>query len=139
MAKAKNKDVNEIQVFEDFTDEEVMTISKYSEKKFYQRDEIVFEEKTKDASLYVVLKGRLQAFAHTDEGEKIPLSYIEQGEVFGELSFLDGKQRSATSRCWVTSTNKKEIWRFNKKIPSYFFQIDYGFSKSGKFKIKKCR
>lgn len=121
MAKAKNKDVNEIQVFEDFTDEEVMTISKYSEKKFYQRDEIVFEEKTKDASLYVVLKGRLQAFAHTDEGEKIPLSYIEQGEVFGELSFLDGKQRSATilavADVELLQLTRKKFEDLTKKFP----------------------
>lgn len=97
MAKSKTKnETNEIQVFEDFTDSEVLTISKYSEKKFFQRDEIVFEEKSKDDSLYVVLKGRLQAFAHTEAGDRIPLSHIEQGEVFGELSFLDGKQRSAT-------------------------------------------
>jgi CRP-like cAMP-binding protein len=93
MAKAAS---NEIQVFEDFTDEEVLTISHYSEKKFYQRDEVVFKEKSKDASLYVVLSGKLEALAHTSDQKRISLSFIDEGEVFGELSFLDGKIRSAT-------------------------------------------
>lgn len=87
---------NEIQVFEDFSDKEVLTISKFSEKKFYQRDETVFKEKSVDASLYVVLKGKLEAIAHTSDNKKISLSIIDEGEVFGELSFLDGKMRSAT-------------------------------------------
>lgn len=95
MAKAKSAS-NEIQVFEDFTDDEVLTISHYSEKKYYQRDEVVFKEKSKDASLYVVLSGKLEALAHTAEKKKISLSFIDEGEVFGELSFLDGKIRSAT-------------------------------------------
>jgi CRP-like cAMP-binding protein len=94
MAKASSS--NEIQVFEDFTDDEVLTISHYSEKKFYQRDEVVFKEKSKDASLYVVLSGKLEALAHTSDNKKISLSFIDEGEVFGELSFLDGKIRSAT-------------------------------------------
>jgi hypothetical protein len=94
MAKASSS--NEIQVFEDFTDDEVLTISHYSEKKFYQRDEVVFKEKSKDASLYVVLSGKLEALAHTSDHKKISLSFIDEGEVFGELSFLDGKIRSAT-------------------------------------------
>lgn len=96
MAKAKAPVVNEIQVFEEFTDKEVLTISKFSEKKYFQRTEIVFQENSVDSSLYVVLKGQLEALAHTSEGKKISLSMIDEGEVFGELSFLDGKSRSAT-------------------------------------------
>lgn len=93
MAKAAT---NEIQVFEDFTDDEVKIIYQFSERKFYQRDEVVFKEKSKDGSLYVVLSGTLEAVAHTSDKKKISLSSISEGEVFGELSFLDGKQRSAT-------------------------------------------
>lgn len=93
MAKAT---ANEIQVFEDFSDKEVITISKFSEKKYYQRDEVIFKEKSKDTSLCVVLKGKLEVIAHTSDNKQISLSEIEEGEVFGELSFLDGKARSAT-------------------------------------------
>ena len=94
--KVKKENSNEIQVFEEFTNEEVRVISNYSEKKYYQRGEVVFKEDSKDDSLYVVLKGQLEVFAHTKEGKKIKLSTIVTGEVFGELSFLDGKPRSAT-------------------------------------------
>lgn len=96
MAKATAPVANEIQVFEEFTDKEVLTISKFSEKKYFQRTEVVFKENSQDASLYVVLKGQLEALAHTSDGKKISLSMIDEGEVFGELSFLDGKARSAT-------------------------------------------
>ena len=72
--KVKKENSNEIQVFEEFTNEEVRVISNYSEKKYYQRGEVVFKEDSKDDSLYVVLKGQLEVFAHTKEGKKIKLS-----------------------------------------------------------------
>jgi len=89
------EEVTEVQVFEDFTDDEVITISNYSQKKFYQRDELVFEEKSEDTSLYIVLSGELEVLVKTPENKEVSLSFIEEGEVFGELSFLDGKKRSA--------------------------------------------
>ena len=98
MAKTSSKKVatNEIQVFEEFTDDEVKIIYHYSARTHYQRDEVVFKEKSTEASLYVVLKGKLEAIAYTSDKKKIMLSAIDEGEVFGELSFLDGKERSAT-------------------------------------------
>ncbi len=98
MAKTASKKAatNEIQVFEEFTDDEVKTIYHYSARTHYQRDEVVFKEKSTEASLYVVLKGKLEAIAYTSDKKKIMLSAIDEGEVFGELSFLDGKERSAT-------------------------------------------
>ena len=50
-------------------------ISKFSEKKYYQRDEVVFKEKSKDTSLCVVLKGKLEAIAHTSDNKKISLLF----------------------------------------------------------------
>jgi CRP-like cAMP-binding protein len=87
--------ITEVQVFEDFTDDEVLTISNYSQKKFYQREEVIFEEKSEDTSLYIVLSGELEVLAKTSENKEVSLSFIDEGEVFGELSFLDGKKRSA--------------------------------------------
>jgi len=93
MAKSSKKEKSEIQVFENFTDNDVVIIFNFSEKNFYQRDEIVFKEKSKDASLYIVLSGKLEAITHSPDGKgRISLSFIEEGEVFGELSFLESKQ-----------------------------------------------
>ncbi|GIW23548.1 MAG: hypothetical protein KatS3mg068_2555 [Candidatus Sericytochromatia bacterium] len=87
--------ITEVQVFEDFTDDEVLTISNYSYKKFYQRGEVIFEEESDDTSLYIVLAGQLEVLVKTEGKKEISLSFIDEGEVFGELSFLDGRKRSA--------------------------------------------
>jgi len=112
MAKSSKKEKSEIQVFENFTDNDVVIIFNFSEKNFYQRDEIVFKEKSKDASLYIVLSGKLEAITHSPDGKgRISLSFIEEGEVFGELSFLDGKARSAT----IVAVTDVELLKISKQ------------------------
>lgn len=46
-------------------------------------------------ALYVVLGGRAKVCLVSEQGKEIILSFIEPGQVFGEMSLLDGLPRSA--------------------------------------------
>jgi len=46
--------------------------------------------------LLFLLAGRLQVVDMTEEGREIGLSFLEQGDYFGELSIIDGDTRSAS-------------------------------------------
>lgn len=46
-------------------------------------------------ALYVVLSGRAKVCLVSEQGKEIILSFIEPGQVFGEMSLLDGLPRSA--------------------------------------------
>jgi uncharacterized membrane protein len=48
-------------------------------------------------SLYVIRSGRMELYIRDTAGQKIVLSHLEQGEIFGELALLDGGARTATA------------------------------------------
>lgn len=64
---------------------------------FFDGDTILAEGTVSDA-LYFVLRGTLEVSKRDDSGVDRPLARLEQGAVFGEMSFLDGLEASATVR-----------------------------------------
>lgn len=58
--------------------------------------EVVFHVDDPGGILYVIRQGCVEAFLKDDTGERIVLETPGPGEVFGELSFLDGGARSAS-------------------------------------------
>jgi len=58
--------------------------------------EVVFHVDDPGGTLYVIRQGCVEVFLKDDTGERLVLETPGQGEVFGELSFLDGGARSAS-------------------------------------------
>ncbi|MFL6232894.1 MAG: DUF1003 domain-containing protein [Thermoanaerobaculia bacterium] len=58
--------------------------------------EVVFYVDDPGGTLYVIRQGCVEVFLKDDTGERIVLETPGPGEVFGELSFLDGGARSAS-------------------------------------------
>ncbi len=63
-----------------------------------KRGEVVVREGDTSGGLFAVLSGFLKAASMDPDGREVVLSIMGKGEVFGELSVLDGKPRSATVR-----------------------------------------
>ncbi len=89
----------QVSIFADFLDEEVYIIGQFAEQVAVEAETDVFSEGSHDRSLYVVIDGCLQAVIHPAQGEALVVGEILPGDVFGELSFLDGLTRTATVRC----------------------------------------
>jgi uncharacterized membrane protein len=62
-------------------------------------------------SLYIVRRGRVQVFAEDDIGEDIVLGESESGDVFGEISMLDGGPRTATA----VAIEPSEVFRLDRE------------------------
>jgi uncharacterized membrane protein len=58
--------------------------------------ELVFEVNDPGGIMYVIRSGRVEVFFKDDTGERIVLENPGPGEVFGEISFLDGGGRTAS-------------------------------------------
>ena len=58
--------------------------------------QILIKQGKKDDSLYVVIKGRLQVNRETGGGDSVTLACIREGEMAGEMGFLDDSEHSAT-------------------------------------------
>jgi len=62
----------------------------------YRARQVVVWEGEADGGLFAVVSGFLKAVSSEADGKDVVLSIMGKGEVFGELSVLDGKPRSAS-------------------------------------------
>ena len=78
--------------------------------------EIIFSEGDGGDGAYFIMEGRLKVVALSQGGQEILLGEIEQGEIFGEMSLIDDKPRSATvvadSRCRLAFIAKEAFNEF---------------------------
>ena len=88
-----------VNVFGDFLDEEVFIIGQFAQNMAAKADDVVFTQDSHERALYVVIEGRLAVQIRTADGDALTVGTIEAGDVFGELSFLDGHVRTATIVC----------------------------------------
>ena len=96
--------------FADLTNDELNAISKIVKKKEYKIGETVFKENEDGTSMYVIRKGEVRACKAAPDGELMTLTMMKDGDIFGEMSFLDGRPRSAT----IVSVSHTEVYSIEK-------------------------
>src|ERR1051326_4026684 len=57
--------------------------------------DLIFAKGDPGSSMMAVLKGRVMISTASPDGRQIVLSVFREGEVFGEIALLDGKERTA--------------------------------------------
>lgn len=67
------------------------------EKKFHQKDEMLFEEGQAGECAFIVETGLVEIFKVV-EGETVRLATMGEGELFGEMAVIDGSPRMANAR-----------------------------------------
>ena len=87
--------LSEVPLFQLIDEQERATLADLMSSRSFDKGETIFEEGQPGESLYLVHNGRVQVFCHSDSGEKIILGENEAGDVFGEISLLDGGPRTA--------------------------------------------
>ncbi len=80
------------------TASELGTLANFSEVKRFAAGTYLFREGDAGDEMYVVLEGRVMISKFIPGGGEEALAILDRGDVFGEMSLLDGKPRSADSR-----------------------------------------
>jgi CRP/FNR family cyclic AMP-dependent transcriptional regulator len=62
-----------------------------------EADEVIFHAGDIGDALYIVKSGSVELFVKDTTGQKIVLTVVEKNDLFGELSMLDSRPRSATA------------------------------------------
>ncbi|MBI4948880.1 MAG: cyclic nucleotide-binding domain-containing protein [Deltaproteobacteria bacterium] len=88
--------LRELAFFSDLSDNELAIVSKIIKKKDFKLGDTIFKESEDGASIYVIKKGEVKACKTAPDGELFTLTIMKDGDIFGEMSFLDGRPRSAT-------------------------------------------
>ncbi len=90
--------LRKIPLFELLDNDEVKALAEQLDQKQVYAGQMVFNQGDGGGTMYVVQSGRVEIFLKDDTGEKVILSIVESGGIFGELSLLDNEPRSAGAK-----------------------------------------
>ena len=100
----------EVSLFQLLDDQERATLAEILDVRDFETGDTVFSYGDAGDSLFVVRSGSVQVFVENTEGEKIILGENLPGDLFGEISLLDGGSRTATA----VATEKSECLVLNR-------------------------
>jgi len=86
-----------ISLFKDLSPEALDRMSALLENVSFKVGDTVFHEHEKGDALYVVHSGKIRIWVHDEDGKEVTLAELIPGDFFGEMSVLDGGERSANA------------------------------------------
>jgi CRP/FNR family transcriptional regulator, cyclic AMP receptor protein len=84
-----------VSLFESLSDEELEALSHVTIARTFGKDSIIILAEEEGDTLFIIKRGQVKVSIVSEEGREVILSLLSAGTVFGELSLLDGKPRSA--------------------------------------------
>ena len=75
-------------LFENFTKEEILSISEASSENFYKKGDIVYRQEGKTDNIFFIIKGHVAKFVRYGSNKEIIVAIKGDNSVFGELSPL---------------------------------------------------
>ena len=111
MAQLTENQLNNIPLFSNTSAKERKQIAEKLTLVNFKRDDIVIKEGEEGTCLFLIKSGRVRvATAIEPENEEIVLSYLENGDYFGEMALITGEPRSAT----IIAESDIEVYKLNK-------------------------
>ena len=89
--------LSEVPFFQLLDDDERRELAAVLDEATVKKGETLFKFGDPGDSLYLVSKGEMELYVKDHTGEKIVLIVAKPGDMFGELSLLDGGPRTATA------------------------------------------
>jgi len=115
-----NKLLKEQVLLEDFSNQELTSISKIIQKLNFKKGDYIFKEKEDTKGLYLIHSGRVEIAKFTPDGWKQTLAVFTKGHFFGELSILEKRRHeavaTATENTQIFLIGKKDFERMEKEI-----------------------
>src|SRR6266545_6866870 len=89
--------LKKIPLFMSMDDEERAALAAIMDEAPFKAGQVIFSAEQTGGTFYIVQAGQVELSITDDDGEKLVLEILESGDFFGELSLLDGGNRSATA------------------------------------------
>jgi CRP/FNR family cyclic AMP-dependent transcriptional regulator len=86
-----------IPLFIGMDNDEIAAIAEIMDEVRFKPGQVIFTADQIGGTLYIIQAGQVELSIVDDDGEKLVLELMESGDFFGELSLLDGGNRSATA------------------------------------------
>ena len=104
------KSLKKVAFFTYLNDEELSDVCDIVENVDYEAESIVFGEGFEGHTLYLIKSGEVQVTKKDPSGAEQVLALLKEGDIFGEMSFIDGRPHSAT----VKAVQNSELLQIEK-------------------------
>ncbi len=104
-----------VPIFDNLKPKELTVIEKLVHHRSYKPDEFIFKKDAPGEGLYIILKGKVEIFTETEEGNINVIASLKEGDFFGDLSLLDKQPRSASA---VSKDNSRMLGFFRPDLSS---------------------
>lgn len=114
-------DLADVKLFELLDQDELNDLAAVVDAVSVGAEEIIFHAGDIGDALYIVRSGEIELYVKDTAGQKIVLTVAEENDLFGELSMLDARPRSATAMALVESEllllDREDLLLIFKKQP----------------------
>lgn len=107
-----------VPLFEALGDEDLQAIERVAITRSYDKDQVIILAEEEGDAMFIIGSGQVKVSIVSEDGREVILSMLGEGAVFGELSLLDGKPRSAN----VVATEDAELYMVRR---ADFLQLVY--------------
>jgi len=113
--------LRKIPLFAAVPDEELAALADTLGKRVFGKGVIIFHKDSPGETTYIIESGQVRIFALSESGQEISVRVYGCGEVFGELSMLDGQPRSAGAitmeETHVLTMHREDFLRILERCP----------------------
>jgi CRP/FNR family transcriptional regulator, cyclic AMP receptor protein len=103
--------LNEVEHLRELKPEEKAALAEKIDILCYSAGQAVFNYGDPGHAMYIVRSGEVEIYVKNNQGEKIVLETSQPGDIFGEVSLLDGGARTA----WVAALSDVELLRLDRE------------------------
>ncbi len=89
--------IQQIELFNGLNDEELQVIASNIEERTYQKGELVFEENTPRARLFIIYQGRVELFKKSSYGDDKRITFFGKSDFLGEGALMDDYPHSTSA------------------------------------------
>ena len=99
-----------VPIFSDLGEDQLNKIAIMGSFHNYENDSVILFEREKSEGLFIIAEGKVKVSRFSYDGREVILTILNESDIFGEMSILDGHPRSAT----VTAIEDSEVFIIKK-------------------------
>lgn len=121
-AEAEEKGLPKIPLFSDLRREELTRVMERIQAKQFAKETVICKEGEPGDSIFIISHGNVGIFRQAQNGEKIRLNELKEGDFFGEFGFFADSRRQATVEALTDTTvleiTKQDLQEIIQEFPS---------------------
>jgi CRP/FNR family transcriptional regulator, cyclic AMP receptor protein len=111
----------------DLDQNELHRLAEFAHLKQARANEVLFEKGEAGQSLMIVISGRVLIHSTSSAGKRLIINIIGPGEIFGEITVIDGRGRSAEAKAVAPTeylvVERRDFMRYLEKCPAVSLRL----------------